>query len=222
MKVLVYVEGPGDRAALEALLSSVIAIGQGNGVGIRFLPQGGKHAVLNDVPRKAAGHIHDRPEDWVFAAPDLYPMSAFDGTPNEHRSFNDLRNLLWHRFLQCAQELGLPPDVHRHFRIHCLKYDLEVLLLASRDALRERLGTGHLLQNRWRNPVEDQDDGRPPKHIVEELFEQYRRRPGYNPTIDAPWILRRSPLDDVVNACPQRFAPFVNELRAIATGEVLP
>ncbi len=41
MRVLVYVEGPSDRAALEALLEPVISAGRERRVGLRFL-------VLND------------------------------------------------------------------------------------------------------------------------------------------------------------------------------
>lgn len=81
--------------------------------------------------------------------------------------------------------------------------------------LRERLKTKDALRDAWRRPVEDQNDQNPPKRVVEELFRRYRRKPGYVDTSDAVWILARASLEGVVAACPQRFGPFVRELRAI-------
>src|SRR5262249_23979785 len=69
---------------------------------------------------------------------------------------------------------------------------------------------------RWRSPVEDQNDTKPPKYVVDELFRRYRTRPAYTDTVDAVWILERASLSAVEAACPQRFAPFVCELRALA------
>lgn len=218
MKVLVYVEGPSDRVALEALLDPLISRGTGQDVGIRFIGLGGKAELLSSVARKAADHLQEHPDDWVFALPDLYPMAAFNGTPNHHQSFHDLHQLLSNRFQQRANQLDLAAAAHRRFRIHCLKHDLEGLLLAAPDALRQRLGTSDALKGHWRLPVEDQNDAHPPKQVVENLFTKYRRRARYNGTTDAPWILARTPLEVVTKACPQRFAPFVGELEALAAG----
>lgn len=222
MKTLVYVEGPSDRYALEVLLAPVIAQGQQRGVGIRFLPLNDKVSVLNDSARKAADHLSDNPGDWVFALPDLYPMSEYDGTPNAHRSFADLDRLLRDRFDKRAAKIGLPESMHVRFRVHCLKHDLEALVLAAPDQLRRRLGTADALRGRWRNPVEDQNDDRPPKRIVEALFDQYRKKPKYTDTVDAPSVFRNASLDAITTACPQRFALFVSELRRLAGGGTLP
>lgn len=173
MRVIVYVEGPSDQRALQALLRGVIDDGRGRGIGISFSPQGGKAPILSDVPRRAAEHLKQNPGDWVFALPDLYPMAYYDGTPSEHRSFAELSRLLQDRFTSRADRIGLPSDTRRHFRVHCLKHDLEALVLAAPDKLRERLKTKDALKGRWRTPVEDQNDARPPKRIVEELFRQY-------------------------------------------------
>jgi hypothetical protein len=70
MKVLVYVEGPADRAALDKLLDPIVSEGRSQGVGIRLVPLNGKSHVLNDSPRKAADHLAEHPDDWVFALPD--------------------------------------------------------------------------------------------------------------------------------------------------------
>jgi hypothetical protein len=215
MKVLVYVEGPSDRDALRSLLRSVIAEGQRRGVGIQLLPLGDKAKILDTSAGKAARHLAEHPQDWVVALPDLYPMAQYDGTPNEHRSFADLERLLTERFARDARRHRVAAQAQAHFRVHCLKHDLEVLLLACPDQLRRRLGTDHAL-GQWRSPVEDQNDQQPPKRIVEALFKKYRSKPGYVETVDAPWILERASLEAVVATCPQRIAPFVAELRRIA------
>jgi hypothetical protein len=217
VKVLVYVEGPSDRAALEALLKPVILQGQANRVGIRFLALGGKAPILNDVGRKAADDLRNNPDDWHFALPDLYPMKPYAGTPNAHDSFAALSALLHTRFKARAAKHGLSDQAERHFRVHCLKHDLEALLLAAPDALRKRLGTEDALRNQWRLPVEDQNDAKPPKRVIEDLFNKYCQK-RYVDTSDAPWILGKASLDGVQEACQQRFKAFVGELRILASG----
>lgn len=214
MKVLVYVEGPADRDALAALLRPIIESGRARGVGISFHPQHSKDAVLDGVPRRAADHLADRPEDLVIALPDLYPMARYTGTRNAHSNFEELESLLHSRFEARADKLNLAAEVRRRFQVHCLKHDLEALVLAAPDELRRRLGTNDQLRKAWRKPVEDQDDNRPPKRIVQDLFRKYRRRPGYVDTTDAPWILGRAELASIEAACPERFGPFAQELRA--------
>ena len=217
MNVLVYVEGPSDQAALQALLKPVIDEGQRRRVGIRFLVLKDKASILNDSARKAADHILDHPGDWVFTLPDLYPLSVYDGTPNAHRSFPELEALLTKKFCARAQRIGLPREKYSRFRIHCLKHDLEALLLAAPIQLRHRLGTSDGLRDMWQKAVEDQNDDRPPKRVVEDLFNKYRKK-RYVDTCDAPCIPRQACLDEVVAACPQRFAPFVSDLRILAGG----
>lgn len=150
----------------------------------------------------------------------LYPMSVNDGTADQHRSFAELDQLLKSRFHARAERVGVPKTAWNHFRVHCLKHDFEGLILAAPDALKQRLRTTDALNNHWRKPVEDQNDDRPPKRAVEALFDKYRKKPKYSDTTDAPWILRRAPLETVVAACPQRFAPFVAELKALANGGI--
>jgi hypothetical protein len=216
MRVLVYVEGPSDRVALEALLRPLIQIGRSRGVGVTFHELGGKAPVLDHGPRKAAAHLHENAADWVFAVPDLYPMASYQGSRNAHGDFAGLATLMRERFEARADKLGLATESRRHFRVHCFKHDLEVLLLAAPEQLRARLKTKDQLSAQWRMPIEDQNDTRPPKRVVEGLFDRYRKKPTYIDTKDAPWILERANLESVVAACPQRFAPFVSELRKLA------
>lgn len=217
MRVLVYVEGPADVSALQTLLEPIVDAGRKQGVGINFHDLGGKAPILSDVPRRAADHLHSNPEDWVVALPDLYPMKSYDGTDVAHRSFAELTRLLRDRFDRRANKIGLGLELRRRFRVHCFKHDLEALLLAAPDGLRQRLGTKDQLKGKWRLPVEDQNDDKPPKYVVDDLFKKYRKKPDkYIDTIDAAWILARVSLDEVTRGCPQRFAPFVKELRDFA------
>ncbi len=214
MKVRIYVEGTSEREALRRLLAPIVVDHGQPGVTVQWFPQDGKAQILNRVPRMAADLLKDAPEDWVIALPDLHPMSPYRGTVNEHSSFAQLRALMERKFVARADEVGLRNVCRRRFRVHCLKHDLEALVLAAPDALRDRLGTPHRLEEGWRRPVETQNGERPPKYVVDGLFKQYRSR-AYEETQDAPWILDRANLGDVERACPQQFAPFVAELRAI-------
>jgi hypothetical protein len=218
VRVLVYVEGPSDRSSLQGLLKPIIAKGALRGIGINFIPLESKAAVLDDSPKKAADHLLDNPEDWVFALPDLYPMASFNGSRNEHDSFATMKALMTTRFNARADAIDLAAARRSAFRVHCLKHDLEALILASPGQLRERLKTKDRLTGRWRLPVENQNDTHPPKRIVESLFKHYRRKPNYQDTVDAPWILSRADLAEVRRACPQQFHPFVSELSLLADG----
>jgi len=169
VKVIAYVEGPSDQKALQAILRPIAQLARERKVGISFLPQNGKATILADVPRKAAEHLRQHDEDWIFAVPDLYPMAPYDKGPHKHRSFAEMVQLLQQRFRERADALRLAEGTRSHFRIHCLKHDLEALILASPDVLRQRLKTSDALQGGWRRPVEDQNDDKPPKRIVEQL-----------------------------------------------------
>jgi hypothetical protein len=210
----VYVEGPSDKYALPALLRPVVESGAQKRIGLQFIPTSGKELLLNSVPRKAADHLSENPTDWVFALPDLYPMSHYRGTPNQHHSLPDLQKLLYGKFKGYADKLELSKDVRERFLVHCLKHDLETFLLAAVAPLRKRLGTSDHLSGAWKLPVEDQNDSKPPKRIVESLFSKYRKR-NYQDTVDAPWILERTSLEEVVGACPQCLGPLVQELRSL-------
>jgi hypothetical protein len=220
VRVLVYVEGPGDRASLEKLFRATLAQARESKVSITFHPCGGKDWILQGLGRTAASHLKSSPDDYVFALPDLYPMAKYARTKEAHPSFEQLQALLLGRFHNEAERFGLPEAVRSHYRVHCLKHDLEVLLLGSPDLLRQRLKTDEKIEKNWRKPVEDQNDTEPPKRVVEQLFSKYPKR-RYIKTTDAPWILERASPKDLCVACPQNFKPLFTELDRLSRGEAL-
>ncbi len=220
MKVLVYVEGPGDRASLEKLFRATLAQARESKVSITFFPCGGKDWILQRLGRTAAIHLKSHPGDYVFALPDLYPMAKYARTKEAHPSFEQLKALLLGRFHNEAEQVGLPEEVRSHYRVHCLKHDLEVLLLGSPELLRQRLKTDEKIEKNWRKPVEDQNDTEPPKRVVEQLFSKYQKR-RYIETTDAPWILERAFPRELCGACPQNFKPLFTELDRLSRGEAL-
>lgn len=127
MKALVYVEGPSDRDALPKILRPIIETAKQNRIGIRFLPLGSKSSILRDAAQKAAGHLAEHPADFVFVLPDLYPMACYDGTRDQHRSLAELRALLESRFHEQAAKVRVSEEARGHFKVHCLKHDLEAL-----------------------------------------------------------------------------------------------
>ncbi|MBI4586097.1 MAG: DUF4276 family protein [Planctomycetes bacterium] len=69
------------------------------------------------------------------------------------------------------------------------KHDVEMLLLAAKEELQTVLGTKDKLGN-WRHPVEDQNQVKPPKYAVEELFQSKKGRK-YRDTVHAKAVLEK-------------------------------
>lgn len=207
-EVIVYVEGPSDQLGMRKLLAAIISRANQAGNVVDFFPLGGKEALLNKGHKKAINILRNKPNSWVFLVPDLYP-------PNKsfpHVTFQDLKNEIESRFVNELAAKNIDERLKDRFRVHCFKYDLEVLLLASDDALLSRLGDG-MPSQQWKIPVEDQNHQRPPKRIVEALFSQAGKK--YKETIDVPWILERSDYNDLKIRCPPNFKPFLDDLLSI-------
>lgn len=209
-KIIVYVEGPSDRLALEELLCDLLQRLAAQGIAVDFIPTEGKKRLLQQTPRKAFNTLRNDPQAVVVALPDLYPPNvAFD-----HSTFEELRHALMTEFEHQAslRKVSAVRLVNR-FHVFCLKHDLEALVLAAEQALASRLGQS-VIKRTWITPVEDQNHKRPPKRIVEALFEFYGER--YKDTIDAPMILGATHYSEIVAACPQCFQPFVAFLESLA------
>lgn len=213
MRVCVYVEGPSDQYALEALLAPLLERMHQRGVAVNFFqsPEGDrKKTLLTKVPVKAANALLNDPESVVVVVPDLYPMNR--GFP--HGTFDELRAGVLGCFRRALADKGAADDARLEDRFHvfCFKHDMEALVLACTESLARRLGCRSLAPT-WALPVEDQDQGKPPKRVVEELFHHHGKR--YRDTADAPVILRGQAYTAIANACPQCFKPFVDWLESL-------
>lgn len=212
-RVVVYVEGPSDKAAMEALLAPILADKQARGTAIQFFeaPSGDrKKTLLTKIPIKAVNILMSQMSVAVVAVPDLYPKNkAFP-----HETFAELERGIIENFYQAANRKGVsdPQRLGERFKVFCFKHDLEALLLASRESLKARLEAPEL-KITWTLPVEDQNHDKPPKRVVEALFEQHGQR--YKETVDAPMILQGSHYQKVAEECQQCFKPFVSFLESL-------
>ena len=214
MKVIVFVEGPSDKSALQALLRPLIELKRQEGVAIEFFdsPSGDKkETLLVKVPRKAVNILLNEPDSFVVAMPDLYPKNkAFP-----HETFAEMLAGIRENFTEALKVKGHGDDrLKNRFKVFCFKHDLEALVLASGDALKARLGVKSL-DVYWHEPVEDQNHDKPPKRIIEELFRKQGKL--YKETVDAPLILGNSNYQDVARNCFQCFKPFVDFLEGVHT-----
>ena len=83
-RVIVYVEGPSDKAAMEALLEPLLKERRQQGVAIDFLPAPGgdrKKSLLLKVPERAVNILASQSKTLVAVVPDLYPRNR--GFPHE-------------------------------------------------------------------------------------------------------------------------------------------
>lgn len=213
MRVCVYVEGPSDKTAMEALLRPLIEQQRQAGIAIDFFetPAGDrKTSVLTKVPQKAVSILANDPGTLVVALPDLYPSNkAFP-----HQTAAELTAGIQRNFEAALQARGLAGDVRiqERLKVFCFKHDLETLLLAAQHELANRLGVKSIAVT-WRVPVEDQNQENPPKRIVESLFAERGKR--YRDTVDAPIILGACQYQDIADRCPQCFRPFVEFLAGL-------
>lgn len=208
MRVIIYVEGPSDRDGLKVLFDSLIKQALQQGCHIQFIPMEGKRPLITKVPLRAVNILRNEHNAHVVALPDLYPPNV----GYSHSSWRELKQVLVQAFQSECRRLKVNSTrLLERFHVHCLKYDFEALLLASEEQLRRRLRLQTLPpQIRWIKPVEDQDHKRPPKRVIEELFQYVKAR--YIETIDAPLILEGVDPFDLAAKCPQCFHPFLNDL----------
>lgn len=209
-EVLVYFEGPSDIAAMNQLFAPLIEEKSATGVAIQFFQtrEGDKKKnLLTRTPHDAARIVSNKPEAIVAIVPDLYP-------PNKgfsHRSYAEMKLEAEAIFARECERIspGSSENLKTRFKVFCFKHDLEVLLLASPDELKGRLG-GATLRVSWTTPVEDQNHDDPPKFVVKRLFSEHHAY--YDEVTDAPVILAGRDYRQLAEACPQCFKPFVEFL----------
>lgn len=205
--VVVYVEGPSDKAAMRQLLQPLLDQKKQEGVVIDFFEtvEGDRKAsVLGKVPIRAVNILLDKPASVVVAMPDLYPKNKLFPHETAEEMFEGIRKNFEAALIKKTGSID--QRITERFLVFCFKHDLEALLLAAEDALKSRLGINRLNKS-WKTPVEDQDHNLPPKRVIEELFKQHGER--YKDTLDAPLILGVSNYLDIADRCPQCFKPFV-------------
>jgi len=207
-EVFIYVEGPSDKLGLEKLFKGIDELAMSKGNKVVFTSMGGKTPLLNKTPGRAINILRNKHNSHVFLLPDLYPQN----TPFSHETFHQLKQGLLERFNHQLKRLRLPEQLKDRFHIHCFKYDFESLVLASESPLLKRLDVREF-PTTWVKPVENQNHGKPPKRIVEDMFRKCKKK--YKDTIDAPWILERSDYKYLMEACPQQFKPFVKDLLTV-------
>ncbi len=193
MKAFVFVEGQSDVLALNSLWSEWRERLQKKGHGIRIIHFLGKDKFFQDFGPRGAEKLVGGASDLVVGLPDLHPMSKYENTNYRHSTLDEIKNLQ-RRLIRDSllsiygcDDTSADTKMERFFP-SALKYDLEMLLLAAVDRLRSRLKANENFSNRWRLPVEDQNDDSPPKQIVKELFRTKLKRE-YQETVDAPEIL---------------------------------
>jgi hypothetical protein len=175
MRVWVFVEGESDQIALNALWASWQTRLSSSGWGIQIHPLDDKSKFFRKIGPHAAEKMVNSDHDLVVGLPDLYPNGAYSNTKFKHADLSELKRVQ----TQLVRD-ALKTDFNRsrdnaeatmsRFFPSALKHDLEVLLLAAVGELRQVLGTTEKLENNWRHPVEDQNQQRPPKYVVEDLF----------------------------------------------------
>ena len=128
-RVIVYVEGPSDRLAMEELLADLLARLQAAGVAVAFMPALSKNRLMIQTPVKAANVLCHDPHTVVIALPDLYPPNVAFG----HTTYEELRQALRHQFERALARKRLDDvRVLERFRVFCHtagdavgKYDLD-------------------------------------------------------------------------------------------------
>ncbi|MGO8674124.1 MAG: DUF4276 family protein [Capsulimonadaceae bacterium] len=212
MRVIVYVEGPSDKLAMEEVLRALVVQKYTAGVQIEFFeaPAGDKkESVVIRVPQKAVNLLRNDPSAIVIAMPDLSPKNK--GCP--HETVEELKAGIMANFDRALKKHGIDDvRIRDRFKVHCFKHDLEALLLACEDELKLRLNADKLLLT-WHTPVEDQNHVRYPGIVVDELFNLHGAV--YKGTVDAPLILGMAGLHHLVDNCPQCFKPFVEYLESL-------
>jgi hypothetical protein len=194
MKVWVFVEGESDRIALNTLWASWrTGLGK-KGWGIQIHPLDDKSRYFRKIGHRAAEKVVNNDHDLVVGLPDLYPNAEYSHTEFKHADLPELKAVQTRLVQNALLTVFLLSPTNAQARLarffpSALKHDLEALLLAAVDELRQTLGTEETL-GKWRHPVEDQNQQKPPKYVVEELFRTKKGR-CYRDTVHARAVLEK-------------------------------
>jgi len=198
MKIWVYVEGKSDELGLMALWNGWQVKLKDNGWNIKIIRLDGKEGYLRKIGHRAAEKLTDSEGDIVVGLPDLYPNNIDMDTRFRHQNLQELEKLqetLVREQVRIDVKKSLVESCMERFYPTALKHDLEMLLLASEAELRKRLKTSQ--RKKWGKYPENQNQENPPKKVVRNLFQQHLNRE-YRETVDAPAVLRKANLREVV------------------------
>jgi hypothetical protein len=194
MKIWIFVEGESDRLALNALWEKWRESLRKLGWGIQIIPLDGKSRFFRKIGPHAAEKLRHDKNDLVVGLPDLYPNSEYKNSSYKHNDLGELKMVQTQLVKNNLAEVfgASPVDIQAaldRFYPTAFKHDLEMLLLAAREELRKVLETNDAL-GKWRHPVEDQNQMKPPKYVIDELFQAKRGRK-YRDTVHAKAVLGR-------------------------------
>ena len=199
MKVWVYLEGKSDCKALSALWGDWTSVLRVNGWGIQTISLENKSKFFHKIGPRVAEKLLNDENDLVVGLPDLYPNRNYENTEFRHRNLRELKDL---QRILVERELparARPTEVQSclsRFYPSALKYDLEMLLLATPSHLQSQLKMSTKPQG-WRLPPEEQNQDNPPKRIVEQLFRTKLKR-SYREISDCHTILNRADISEVL------------------------
>ncbi len=204
MKVWIFVEGKSEVKALSALLNGWKQQLRKNGWGIQLIDLDSKSDYFKKIGPRAAEKLENDTCDLVVGLPDLYPNRDYANTDYRHNNLQELQGVQ-RRLVkqQLREQVGRRTDIASHmarFYSSALKHDLEVLILAATSQLQAQLKMSNRPSG-WRQPPEEQNQDRPPKRIIEDLFRRHRKQ-SYRETTDSYAILRNADLREVAEQCP--------------------
>lgn len=201
MKVWIFVEGESDVQALSALWRGWQQRLGKQGWGIQLIPLENKPKYFRKIGARATEKLAHDARDLVVGLPDLYPNRDYANTEYKHDNLKELRAVQTRLVKQDLRKKFRQTDSYMaRFYASALKYDLEVLLLAATSQLQSRLKISNRPSG-WRQPPEEQNQDRPPKKIVEELFRRHLKK-RYSENADSAAILRAADLRQVAQQCP--------------------
>ena len=201
MKVWIFVEGKSDVQALSALWSGWKQKLSEEGWGIQLIPLESKSNYFRKIGSRATEKLANDAHDLVVGLPDLYPNQNYANTDYRHNNLQELQGVQRRLVERHLQRIGRHINSHMaRFYPSALKHDLEVLILAATSQLQSRLKMSNKPSG-WRQPPEEQNQDRPPKRIVEDLFQRELKR-AYRENTDSYAILRNADLREVAEQCP--------------------
>ena len=202
MKVWIFVEGQSDVRALDALWGEWRHDLRRKGWGIRSIPLKSKLKYLRKIGTRATEKLANDSNDLVVGLPDLYPNRGLP-TGFQHGDLNELKDLQTRLVGRNLQRVVSKTDLGSciaRFYACAFKHDMEVLLLSATTQLQDSLKMPNK-PGGWRQPPEDQNQDRPPKRIVEGLFQRHLKR-SYRENTDSEAILRAADLQAIAQLCP--------------------